>query len=68
MKKILTIEGMHCPKCAARVKKALEALGSISAEVDLEAKSATVVSDGDVDDAVMKSAIDELGFSVVAVA
>ena len=44
---VLEVEGMMCPKCAMRVKKALEALPGVSARVDLEAKQATVQADAD---------------------
>ncbi len=39
----LKVTGMHCPKCVARVKEALEGVeGVTSAEVYLDAESATV--------------------------
>jgi copper chaperone CopZ len=39
----LTIDGMHCEKCAAHVQKALEAIGGVkSARVDFGARAAWV--------------------------
>lgn len=39
----LKVAGMHCPKCVARVKEALEGVeGVVSAGVDLDAEQATV--------------------------
>lgn len=39
----LHVTGMHCPKCVARVKEALESVdGVMSAEVSLEEERATV--------------------------
>ena len=46
----LKVEGMHCPKCVARVKEALENVdGVASAEVILEPGSATVTGTADAD-------------------
>ncbi len=40
---VLHVGGMHCPKCVARVKDALEAVdGVTSADVNLEEERATV--------------------------
>ena len=41
MTKTMTIEGMMCKHCAARVEKALTAVG-VTAAVDLAAKTATI--------------------------
>ncbi len=39
----LKVTGMHCPRCIARVKEALEGVeGVVSAGVDLDAGQATV--------------------------
>ena len=44
----LTVTGMHCPKCVARVKDALEAVdGVVKAEVSLEEESAVVTGAAD---------------------
>lgn len=52
---------MHCEKCVARVKDALESIdGVTSADVDLDANSAVVT--GDVDAAAMVAAVEALGF------
>ena len=41
---VLHVGGMHCPKCVARVKDALEAVdGVVSAQVSLEEEKAVVV-------------------------
>ena len=47
----LNVEGMHCPKCVARVTEALESVeGVTSADVSLEGNCATVEGHGfDVD-------------------
>lgn len=66
MTKVMKIEGMMCMRCAARVKKALEAVAGVeTAEPDLEKKECTVILSEDVDDAVLKNAVEEQGYKVV---
>jgi Cu+-exporting ATPase len=63
MKKIITVEGMHCAHCQASVEKALGALEGVkSAKVDLEKKTATVTLSADVADEVLKKAVADAGF------
>ncbi len=64
MKKV-TIEGMMCMHCRARVEKALQALDP-NATVDLESKTGTV-ADTVADDAI-RHAITEAGYEVTAIA
>lgn len=47
MKKVMTIEGMMCMHCAKRVKDALETLPGVTAEINLENKTATVIFEGE---------------------
>ena len=64
MKKVLSIEGMSCEHCVAHVKKALEAIQGVeNVVVSLEENSATVETD--VDNEILKSAIEEEGYDVV---
>lgn len=61
--KTLTVDGMHCQKCVARVTDALQALdGVISADVNLEAKSATITLAKEIPTTVLITTIDDLGF------
>ncbi len=63
MKTTIKVDGMKCPHCAARVKKAAEAFDKVNeAEVDLENGKATLDHDGADIEAVM-DAINELGFT-----
>ncbi|WP_390888064.1 heavy-metal-associated domain-containing protein [Clostridium intestinale] len=65
MKKI-TIEGMSCGHCKARVEKALSELDGItSAVVDLEAKTATI--EGETSDEILREAIDDAGYDVISI-
>lgn len=64
MKKILTVDGMMCPRCQAHVQKALEAVeGVASVEVDLEAKTAAVTLSADVSDEMLTAAVSEAGYT-----
>ena len=64
MKLLLTIEGMHCMRCAGKVESALFDLG-LNACVDLESKTCTV--EGEADEAAIRDAIAEKGFEVVKI-
>ncbi|MCI8336293.1 MAG: heavy metal translocating P-type ATPase [Peptococcaceae bacterium] len=67
MKKIMTIEGMSCGHCSARVEKALNALSGVTAEVNLEAKQATITMEQEYTDDVLKQAVEEQGYTVIAI-
>ena len=60
--KTITISGMHCEHCVARVEKALKALGE-NPKVDL--KKGIAVVDGKSSDSDLKNAVEDLGFDVV---
>ena len=58
----LDVTGMHCEKCVARVKEALEGVeGVTSAEVSLEENAATVEGHGFASDALVDANV-EVGF------
>lgn len=66
MKKKISIEGMSCEHCVAHVKNALEGIDGVSAvEVDLEGKYATVETE--VNNEILKEAIEEEGYDVVKI-
>ena len=66
MIKILKIEGMMCPHCEGRVKKALEALDEVSeAKVSHESKTAEVTLKSQVSDDVLKTTVEEQGYKVI---
>lgn len=65
MKKTMTIEGMMCGHCEARVKKCLEALDGVeSAEVSHEKGTAVVTLSAEVSDEVLKKAVEEQDYPV----
>ena len=64
----LALGGLHCMKCVARVKAALEALPGVAAEVTLDPQRAIVRMDREVSDEVLRKAIEDQGFQVVSIA
>ena len=55
---------MHC---AARVKKALEVIQGVSAEEDLESKTASVTCPEGTDPALLKAAVEKAGYTVTSI-
>ncbi|GKH46275.1 heavy metal translocating P-type ATPase [Oscillospiraceae bacterium] len=66
MKKTMVIEGMSCGHCSARVEKALNALDGVTAKVDLEAKTASIETEGRASDEQLKAAVTDAGYDVVS--
>ncbi len=68
MQKTLKIEGMMCPHCEARVKKALEALEGVeSAVASHEAGTAVVTLSKDVANEALKAAVEAQDYQVLGV-
>ena len=67
MKKTMKIEGMMCGHCEARVKKALEAIDGVTAEVSHEKGTAVVTAEKDVPNEVLKKAVEEQDYTVVSI-
>lgn len=65
--KTLTVEGMRCAHCSARVENALKELSGVSAKVDLGAKTATVTMKKEHTDDELKKVVEELGFTVTEI-
>ncbi len=66
MTKTVKIEGMMCGHCEATVKKALEAIDGIeSAEASHDNNSAVITLSKDVDEALIKQAIEDKDFSYI---
>ena len=63
----MKIEGMMCAHCKAAVEKALNVIDGVKAEVDLEAKSASVDAPADMDKEVLKKAVEDAGYDVVGI-
>lgn len=68
MKKVLKVEGMSCNHCVMHVKNALLAVDGVAdAQVDLDAKTATVSLDKQVADDLLTAAVVDAGYEVVGV-
>lgn len=69
MQKTIRIEGMMCPHCEATVRKALEALDTVeTAEVSHEKGTAVVTCSAPADDAVLRQAVEDKGYTVTEIA
>ena len=64
----LALDGLHCMKCVARVKAALEALPGVAADVTLDPQRAVVRMDREVPDEALRKAVEDQGFQVVSIA
>lgn len=68
MEKTIEIKGMMCGHCEAAVKKALEALPEVTqADVSHEKGTAVVTLQVEVADDVLRKAVEEKDYEVVAV-
>lgn len=68
MNKTMKINGMTCPHCEARVKKALEALPEVTeAAVSHEANTAVVTLSAPVADEVLRKAVEDQDYEVVSI-
>ncbi len=66
MDKRISIEGMSCGHCTARVQKALERLEGVKVgSIDLE--GATVSLSQDIADAALKRQVEEAGYQVTGI-
>lgn len=63
--KTISITGMSCMHCVARVEKALGAIEGATVKVDLEKGIATV--EGVENEALLKETVEDLGFEVTAI-
>ena len=64
----MTIEGMMCPHCEKRVRKALEALPQVdAAEPSFESGTCVVVLNAKVADEVLKAAVEEEDYPVLKI-
>lgn len=68
VKKQIKIEGMSCGHCKATVETALGSVeGVIKAEVNLDEKLAIVELEKEIDNSVLKNAVEEKGYEVVSI-
>lgn len=62
-KVIVNVDGMSCNNCAKHVNKALSGISGVKeVDVNLEDKQAEVSYEGNIEEEIFKSAIDEAGY------
>lgn len=67
MRKIISIDGMHCEHCSAAVAGALQALPGVqNVQVSLPDKQA-VLEAGSNSDESLRNAIENIGFDVISI-
>ncbi len=68
MEKVMKIEGMMCPHCEARVREILEGIKGVeSALCSHEKGTATLTLSENVEDAVLKGAVEDAGYTVTEI-
>ena len=63
----VVIDGMTCEHCKARVESRLNSLDGVLAKVNLKRKTAVVSMEKDVEDEVIKKAIENAGYEVIEI-
>ena len=66
-KKIMKISGMHCEHCVMNVTKLLNQIDGVRADVSLSQGSAVISYDREIEDRVLKGAVEKLGYRVTAI-
>ncbi len=67
MKKVVLINGMSCEHCQARVEKALNAIDGVVAKVNLKKNIAVVDLKSEIEDQVLKNAVNGAGYEAVSI-
>lgn len=66
--KTIFINGMSCGHCSKRVEDALKSVNGVkSVKVSLEEKKADIILKKDVDNEILKNAVEDVGFEVMNV-
>lgn len=66
-KKILTVPGIHCENCQARVENAVNRIDGVACRVNLRRRTATVAYTRPVDDGLLIAAVERLGYQVTQI-
>lgn len=64
---ILTIDGMHCENCQARIENAINRLEGVACQVNLHKKIATVTYSQEISDDELKNIVEKMGYCVTAI-
>ena len=66
-KRTLAIDGMHCEHCAVGVTQSLNRIDGVSAQVNLSRGKAIVSCDREIDDSILKNAVEKAGYHVTSI-
>ena len=62
----LTVEGMHCQKCVARITEALKGIEDVKkVNIDLNTKKVNVICKNEIAKETLSAVIEKLGFKVI---
>ena len=65
--RVLSVEGMHCESCQARIEKAIDRLNGVVCKTNLHKKTATVTCSQPVSDDTLKEIVEKLGYRVTEI-
>ena len=65
--RVLSVEGMHCENCQARIEKAIDRLDGMVCKTNLRKKTATVTFSQPVSDDTLKEIVEKLGYRVTEI-
>lgn len=65
--RVLSVEGMHCESCQARIEKAIDRLDGVVCKTNLHKKTATVTYIQPVSDDTLKEIVEKLGYQVTEI-
>ena len=65
--RVLSVEGMHCESCQARIEKAIDRLDGLVCKTNLHKKTATVTYSQPVSDDTLKEIVEKLGYRVTEI-
>ena len=65
--RVLSVEGMHCESCQARIEKTIDRLDGVVCKTNLHKKTATVTFSQPVSDDTLKEIVEKLGYRVTEI-
>lgn len=65
--RVLSVEGMHCESCQARIEKAIDRLDGVVCKTNLHKKTAMVTFSQPVSDDTLKEIVEKLGYRVTEI-
>lgn len=65
-KKVITIEGMSCNHCVQKIENTLNSIEGVKkVKINLKNKNATITTNKNVDDNIIKNKIENLDYKVI---